>query len=382
MRVRRRYHGGLTTLLLVGLVILLGIGALTSENNLLFLVFGITLGAGIASGFLSGAMMMGLRAERLAPHAGAVGQPMVVRYVVTNSSRWMPAFALRVEEVSWDSRGPAARESWTRLLHRPVAFVAYLPPRGRVEVSAVVTPIARGVAHLSAVRVSSAFPFGLVRKSCSFEDRRELPVQPRVARLRSDATSRLVSRADLGATATALRGRGDEFYGLREYTPGDSPRLIAWRSSARLGSLVVRENTAPAAGQVWVLLHLGASQGGPREDAIVLAASLIAHAQATGVEPGLSIVDKGVSIAPASGGGAGRAVGSMMIALARLDEPADAERNTRDPGAAIPPRATSIVVHAEAVDPTLGPEGARHVSARDLASLTVGSASDRAGDAA
>jgi uncharacterized protein (DUF58 family) len=33
----------------------------------------------------------------------------------------------------------------------------------------------------------------------------------------------------------------DDFGGLRDYWPGDSPRRIAWRSYARTGTLLVRE---------------------------------------------------------------------------------------------------------------------------------------------
>src|ERR1051325_9179823 len=41
------------------------------------------------------------------------------------------------------------------------------------------------------------------------------------------------------------RGAGgqDEFYGVKEYRQGESPRMIYWRRSARTGTLVSKEMT-------------------------------------------------------------------------------------------------------------------------------------------
>src|SRR5260370_4620783 len=38
-----------------------------------------------------------------------------------------------------------------------------------------------------------------------------------------------------------MRGEGSEFYGIREYQPGDPLRRVHWRSSARMGRLAVVE---------------------------------------------------------------------------------------------------------------------------------------------
>lgn len=51
---------------------------------------------------------------------------------------------------------------------------------------------------------------------------------------------------ELEASVAAPRaGSGTELFGVREYRPGDSRRRIHWRSSARLGELVVREYEPP-----------------------------------------------------------------------------------------------------------------------------------------
>ena len=51
-------------------------------------------------------------------------------------------------------------------------------------------------------------------------------------------------RGDKSASSTLHRGHGGEFWGLREYRPGDPARLVAWKRSARdlqAGKLAVVE---------------------------------------------------------------------------------------------------------------------------------------------
>jgi uncharacterized protein (DUF58 family) len=49
------------------------------------------------------------------------------------------------------------------------------------------------------------------------------------------------SADNMGESLRPRAGGMDEFYGLREYRPGDSPRHIYWRRTARTGTLVAKE---------------------------------------------------------------------------------------------------------------------------------------------
>ena len=44
-----------------------------------------------------------------------------------------------------------------------------------------------------------------------------------------------------GETPRLARGESDEYFCMRDYFPGDDLRRIAWKTSARLRKLVVRE---------------------------------------------------------------------------------------------------------------------------------------------
>ena len=100
----------------------------------------------------------------------------------------------------------------------------------------------RGLYELGPLRVSTRWPFGLIQKTITVPQRRSLIVYPQPGRL-SPRWHQVMREADAGTRY--MRGRlgqqeGD-FYGLRDWREGDSQRWIHWRTSARRGSLFVRQ---------------------------------------------------------------------------------------------------------------------------------------------
>ena len=64
----------------------------------------------------------------------------------------------------------------------------------------------------------------------------------------------------------AGQGQGhDDFAGLRQYHPGDSPRHIAWKSAAREQVLLTKQFTGRAAAELWLSLDLLPSSMGLEE---------------------------------------------------------------------------------------------------------------------
>jgi uncharacterized protein (DUF58 family) len=83
----------------------------------------------------------------------------------------------------------------------------------------------------------------------------------------------------------ARTGAGEEYLGVRPYRPGDPRRFVHWRSSARLGALVVREFEEHVQTRV-VLVLAGVDQGEPPDSAfeslVSAAASIGNYALLTG----------------------------------------------------------------------------------------------------
>lgn len=100
-----------------------------------------------------------------------------------------------------------------------------------------VGPVQRGPILAQAWVLESSDPLGFFRFRRKSADREVALVLPRFASLAERPQAR-----ELEASVAAPRaGSGMELFGVREYRAGDPLRRIHWRSSARLGELVVRE---------------------------------------------------------------------------------------------------------------------------------------------
>ncbi len=102
-------------------------------------------------------------------------------------------------------------------------------------------PLGRGAIVASNWVLESSDPLGFFRFRRKGANGEIGLVLPRFTSLSSVPQAR-----ELEASVSAPRaGSGMELFGVREYRPGDPLRRIHWRSSARLGELVVREYEPP-----------------------------------------------------------------------------------------------------------------------------------------
>src|SRR5690606_27669822 len=130
------------------------------------------------------------RVRRLDPRHGAVGEPMVVRYAVTNTSRFLPALSLRIEETSsqkarhGETAAVAGRRLWSRFMAPASAWVMHVGPRETVHGEAVFWPTRRGEAHFDLLTISTSFPFGIIRKSITISQRQHTLIFPRLYTLK------------------------------------------------------------------------------------------------------------------------------------------------------------------------------------------------------
>lgn len=358
---RRRYHFHIPGLLYVLVTFFIAVGAINSQNNLLFASLGLAIGGLLMSGILSGGCLIGIRCQRDPIGNAAVGRPLVLKYRIFNENRWVPSFGLSLAEHS------AGTANWSRFIQTPRAFTAHVGGRQLVQVVSEVVPRKRGRMMLGVVRISTTFPFGLARKSVNFEIPAMAVVYPVELPVCQGVLRKLSVRADSGVGGAVSPGLGDEFYGLREYSDGDSPRWIAWRRSARTGQMVVRQNTTPTPRQLWVVLDIrDGAESRLVERAIAIAAALIRAASREGAAVGLSIPRTGLAVHPQV---SGRSLRNMLDHLAEFDIDAVSQ------GSAIPDAAlrsvASAVVHAGPVDRSFGGNRSFHIDAADPGDILV-----------
>jgi uncharacterized protein (DUF58 family) len=204
-----------------------GLGALNTGNNLLYLVLGLQLSIVVVSGILSERCVRRVQVRRLLPAAPRARSPFHLTWGLRLEKG--QAFALSVAEVH-------------PVLGTAVGRLTWLPSGEEVVVRAVATAPRRGPVQLQAIRISTSFPFGLFVKSRDLEVAGELLVLPgRASTCRTAvAGQRAGARA---ALAPGLDGGGD-LAQLRELREGEDVRRIHWRKSAQLGTLLRVERDA------------------------------------------------------------------------------------------------------------------------------------------
>lgn len=159
-----------------------------------------------------------------------------------------------------------------------------VPPGTTDDPVAIALPTnRRGVFEVGPLVCVRGDPFGLVVSRRALDSAVELVVHPRTWPLLRDPSSSLHDMD--GPTIEEQVAGSDTFHRLREYEPGDEPRLIHWPASAHAGQLVVRHFVDTARPEVVVILDdLADSYGGSDELdlAVEVAASIVVSASAAG----------------------------------------------------------------------------------------------------
>lgn len=118
-----------------------------------------------------------------------------------------------------------------------------VPAAGAARVDLAVPLARRGRVSLERIRLSTAFPFGLFRAWTYVHVRIDVLAWP-VPRGRREPPPETAT----GGNAPAVHRAGDEeWFGLREFRGGDSPRQVAWSAYARGRGLLVKTYQSPAA---------------------------------------------------------------------------------------------------------------------------------------
>jgi uncharacterized protein (DUF58 family) len=218
-------------------IILLILG-LQQQINLILLVAGLAAGPVAASFMISAAMLRKLQVSRRVPPFAFAGDPLSLDYTLENSRRWTAALALFIE----DAVVPVDRTVSGASGVTPRVFYARVPGMARERLRWTGVSPKRGRYKLRTLEIVTRSPFGLLERRVTVSEPEDLTVYPTVGKLtrrwhmvrRQAAETRRGQRHDRSA-------QQQEYHGLRDYRPGDSPRWIHWRTSARLGQPMVKE---------------------------------------------------------------------------------------------------------------------------------------------
>ena len=168
------------------------------------------------------------------------------------------------------------------------AVLTGIPPRGRQTVSYSVVCRTRGRYFIGPLVANVSDPFDLSRRRIEFPGHQELVVYPEVEDLRSPRE--LVGGVGSGeSTARQLFRTGDEFYTMRHYEIGDDLRRIHWRSTARTGELMIRQDEAARRAMTVLFIDTRSRALGGRPEAFERGVSAAASVGAHYVQAGFSL---------------------------------------------------------------------------------------------
>ena len=244
-----------------------GLAALNTGNNLLYMVLAMMLSLIVVSGILSEQSVRKISLSRSIPQDIFAGTPFLVEVKLTNHKRFTPSLSLKIEDVG---EGEAILGS---------QYLIKLPAQETIPVIYPCEFQMRGPHAFTGFRLSTRYPFGLFIKVREIRAEREVLVYPRILPDLFQTTGRPLD----GMTRLPPMKKTSEgdFRGLRDYRPGDDLRWIHWRSSAKASDLMVREFETGQADRIMVILDRSSprepspDQPGIFETAVSIAATTI-----------------------------------------------------------------------------------------------------------
>ena len=206
-------------------------------------------------------------AVRVLPKFATVGITVKYRILVhnktsqsqTNLKLWenfadsRPSFQEFIEtpEPSEEQRNSFDRYSgyyrWLWLIYRKQCATAKtinlppLPHNSKTEVFGEITPSCRGVIRLTGLTVTRSDPFGIWNACQTISLPQSMLILPKLYHLPPIQLPGLRRYQSGGVTLASSVGDSEEFRSLRDYRSGDSLRKIHWKSWAKTGKPIVKE---------------------------------------------------------------------------------------------------------------------------------------------
>jgi uncharacterized protein (DUF58 family) len=142
--------------------------------------------------------------------------------------------------------------------------VPLLPGRATRAESITVPGLRRGILRVGPLTAVRSDPLGLMRAERRWHDPRTVFVHPATVGLPSTSTGFV---KDLeGTPSTVLADTDLSFHAIRDYAPGDPPRQVHWKSTAKTGALMVRQYEQTRRSRMLVITAAAASEAASEEE--------------------------------------------------------------------------------------------------------------------
>lgn len=237
---RRRVRPTREGWVFLGAALAVALAALNTGNNLLYLVFATMLSMVALSGVLSELSVQQVAVSRTIRERVFARTDTRGVWTLHNPRRVLSNLALSLREAP-------SRDA--RLLGEAEARFVVLGAGATERRDGVWRFGRRGVHRLVGVRVSTTWPFGIFEKWYELPAPMEVLVHPQPL---PGGMARPMPGPTLGEQRPGRRRGGGDLLGLREHRDGEDPRLVHWKTSARLGRRIAVERAEEQGGRVLV----------------------------------------------------------------------------------------------------------------------------------
>jgi hypothetical protein len=245
-------------LVLAFLALALFLIATNVQAGLLFVISAGLAGLFVVSLAVPSWSMRKITVERANPPSGTEGEDIHFQAEIANSGR-AARFMIGVTDPLARGGGGAAAVIPAGL-SASVSYAAALP---------------RGVYRSIPLVASCGFPFGIFSRQKSFTVPADLTIYPDYEDIRGLPLLEAASTPSEAYHERRTAGAGTDYLGVRDFRPGDSLKVIHWRTSARRGELTVKEFEEETASPVVIYID-ESRDAGQAGDSMLDAAARIA----------------------------------------------------------------------------------------------------------
>ena len=146
----------------------------------------------------------------------------------------------------------------------------------------------RGIIDVGPMTIGRGDPVGILRREITWPGTQRIYVHPVTVRIPS--TSAGLIRDLEGMPTRDIVDADLSFHAIREYVPGDSPRHIHWRSTAKTGKIMVRQYEESRRSRIALLLGLNEIDEYADDDEFEMAVSAAASLALQGVRDGRDVL--------------------------------------------------------------------------------------------
>jgi len=204
---------------------IVGFSAINTNNNLLYLIFGVMISLVVVSGITSMINLSRIDINLVnIPDIYAL-TPSSLIFRLKNDKLLIPSFSLTLQ------------------LEDARSYLIFLPSHSERDIRIKCFFKKRGWNYLPKISLVTKFPFGFFKKWIKIDlGQSRVLVYPKINEIEINSGNNTDHYT--GDTLLRKTGQSEELKSIRDYNPGDTKKSIDWKSTAKVNRMMVKEYSA------------------------------------------------------------------------------------------------------------------------------------------